>query len=97
MARERASSVRAARLAFACALVVGGAAGADAPAPAAAPADTSPVAPTVEPIAAERPAVERDRLMEIVVQYLDVAFVREPREARTAQLQSPAGPAARNQ
>ncbi len=97
MARERTNWVRAARLALACALLVGGPAGADAPDPAAAPVDAPPVAQAVETTPAGPPPAVRDRLMEIVVQYLDVAFVREAREERTAQLQPMRESAVRNQ
>lgn len=67
---------------------VGSRARADAPVPAEAVAAS--VAAPAEPVPAEpAPAEARDRLMEIVVQYLDVAFVREIRESRTAALQAP--------
>ncbi len=91
MARRIEGMARAARIALACALVVGGAAGADPPPAAPAPEVTAPP-PDPAP-----PPVDRDRLMEIVVQYLDVAFVHEPREDRTAQLQPPAGRTLLNQ
>ena len=45
-----------------------------------------PVAVEVAPEAEATPAA-RDRLLELVVEYLDLAFVRETRDSRTAQLE----------
>ncbi len=49
----------------------------------------APAVPAVAPAVAVAP---QDRLLEIVVEYLEVAFAHEPGDARTASLQ-PASPA----
>jgi len=68
---------------------------ADAPAPPDSGArldDAQLAAPVFPPDAG--PAGHRDRLMELVVEYLDFAFVRMSTANRTAQLEPTAAPAA---
>jgi hypothetical protein len=87
--------VRAALCVLATGLALVGRAMADAPVaadPNAAPVDAPRTAPVFAPDAG--PAGHRDRLMELVVEYFDFAFVRGSTANHTAQLERAAVPAA---
>jgi len=88
-------SVLAALCVLVASLVLADQAVADAPAPPESGASldeallTAPMSPTDAGASGNR-----DRLMELVVEYLDFAFVRVSTATRTAQLEPAAAPAA---
>ena len=90
MKRVIAKNGRAASIVLAACVGLAGPVSADSPI-AAGGADSAasvaiPVAVEVAAEAAATPAA-RDRLLELVVEYLDLAFVRETRDTRTALLE----------
>ncbi|HEX7374914.1 MAG TPA: hypothetical protein VF277_08060 [Steroidobacteraceae bacterium] len=92
MTRTHADAGRIALIALLGSLVLAGRSAADAPeatsATQVAPAATAAATVDPSPAATATPRA-RDHLLELVVEYLAVAFARDAHDARTAQLEPP--------